>query len=89
MANEFRSQSQMGGRVDYVKAGKPKFDLAAEAKKERAKMDGSSGSLQKPSPNKAPAKQAPKSKASPSIDRVGTKPMSVDSQMRLADEMEK
>ncbi len=57
MANEFRSQSQMGGRVDYVKAGKPSFDLAKEAKKERAKMGGNVPPVQPAPSAKVPGKQ--------------------------------
>lgn len=89
MPNEFRSQSQMGGRVDYVKAGKPKFDLAAEAAKVRKEMGGGAAPTQPASPNKAKQSGASSKPAPPSIDRIGVKPRTVDEQMKLADEMEK
>lgn len=73
MPNEFRSQSQMGGRVQSTP-----FDLAKEAKKERAKMGGSAPPVQPKSSTQAPKQNAPKGKPAFDPGKMGTAPHGKD-----------
>lgn len=85
--NKFRSQASKAGRVGYVSANKPVYDLEGEAKKERAKMDGGGNTpVQASSPNKAKASAPPKMNPNPGT--IGKKP-SASRTMEYADILEK